>query len=725
VSVQPELTDPRISAFLASDPNLRSPVLAAPTPPPKEDDSHLTEIAIGISAAFIAWRMIMRHRLQQEHPRSEAEARNVTLRVIKSLSKAWESMSLPPIKQAYSVVPYKAVETLAIDYATELGQYINDTSVDALLEGFSSQINAGIGEGLAWDRAVNGYGLDPRQMKTYISGLLVAEKPRYGQPAVAPNVQASLDRAILTRADRLGMNESYKAVQVGKNMTWMAMQAGGDLPEGTKKKWITANDERVCEVCGPLDGKTIPLHWRFKAINGEKFYAPGVHPKCRCGMELVYPQFDDIVKALGSDKYNRDEDGQFAVDEERAQLGGAKFAAQSRTGAKFSEKKTKWARNNARIGVYPGAKFDVGAANFGRQGAKFAGQYRELAEDLDAAVNDPIEDDEDWHYDTVVYVPATKFWKASFEKKNKVWNPNLLATWGGAVGQEVTLNAKRRLKNGDIVEGLRGHISDDPRPNLYESWAFLDAFVSDSRAAAVTPLSLNEAADAPGGGRAKKERIAIYNSNENLKDYRNALDGLNRRQLLYLMAEALRAPDADSETSDFIAPHGGMTNEEIIDYYDTKDVNDIATEMLMAYESEDYNRMNGADAAHSWEDVMDMALKAHKEGWLAKRQAFRDVGAPDFHTSQPIIFRIANGWHGANSYERKNRDDTANVDGRYVIASVSRVKPPKEAMLGIGYPIGTPERLAREVIIVDLAPQHIGLYDEKKQLRSLNLFQYV
>lgn len=56
----------------------------------------------------------------------------------------------------------------------------------------------------------------------------------------------------------------------------------------TKKVWCTADDERVCEICGGLDGKTIEMdeHFSFKtklkATNPDIDLTPPAHPSCRC-----------------------------------------------------------------------------------------------------------------------------------------------------------------------------------------------------------------------------------------------------------------------------------------------------------------------------------------------------------------------------------------------------------------------------------------------------------
>jgi hypothetical protein len=44
-------------------------------------------------------------------------------------------------------------------------------------------------------------------------------------------------------------------------------------------KWLTARDEKVCKLCGPLDGKLL--------LKAEAVLMLPVHPNCRCSLEPV------------------------------------------------------------------------------------------------------------------------------------------------------------------------------------------------------------------------------------------------------------------------------------------------------------------------------------------------------------------------------------------------------------------------------------------------------
>lgn len=46
------------------------------------------------------------------------------------------------------------------------------------------------------------------------------------------------------------------------------------------KRWLTAHDERTCEICGPLDEVKVPQNSVFPS----GFWLPPAHPHCRCAV---------------------------------------------------------------------------------------------------------------------------------------------------------------------------------------------------------------------------------------------------------------------------------------------------------------------------------------------------------------------------------------------------------------------------------------------------------
>ena len=62
----------------------------------------------------------------------------------------------------------------------------------------------------------------------------------------------------------------------------------GLAPATMKKKWCTALDERVCDICGKLDGVTVEIDEEFPLPGNTKIkIAPPAHPNCRCTVLYV------------------------------------------------------------------------------------------------------------------------------------------------------------------------------------------------------------------------------------------------------------------------------------------------------------------------------------------------------------------------------------------------------------------------------------------------------
>lgn len=324
MSVQPEeFLSQGPSAFL-DQPSFLEQGPQPPVAPRVEDSPDFAKIALGVAAALVVLRLLVRSELFKEDVRTQEDIDAAARRIYKKVFPAWMHVSVPAIAQAYRLgatesVSYAELEKMATAYAEELGDYIHESSILAVTDGFNAQVNAGWSERLAWQRAREAYGLDTQQMRSYVKGLMAKDKDSYVTEPIPASSRAAVDRLFLVRADKLGTNEAFRATQLGRNLVWLSLQASGQIPDGTMKRWVTADDERVCPVCGPLHMVEVPLHRRFTS-GGRHFYAPGVHPNCRCTLEIVYPEDDlqvNVAKAMPGDPYNRDAEGQFARKEER------------------------------------------------------------------------------------------------------------------------------------------------------------------------------------------------------------------------------------------------------------------------------------------------------------------------------------------------------------------------------------------------------------------------
>jgi SPP1 gp7 family putative phage head morphogenesis protein len=79
------------------------------------------------------------------------------------------------------------------------------------------------------------------------------------------------------RALTIARTETTNAFNEGQQIKINRMLEKEEIKGPVLKEWITSEDEKVCKICGPLDGIRVPLNGRFGSLNG-----PSAHPNCRC-----------------------------------------------------------------------------------------------------------------------------------------------------------------------------------------------------------------------------------------------------------------------------------------------------------------------------------------------------------------------------------------------------------------------------------------------------------
>lgn len=253
----------------------------------------MEEVAVALGAAFLVMRRKCSEDLQQEPANPHDVKRRVKM-IWRKNSPWWLQLSVPAIKQGYQYgliqnLTQDELEYMAKTYAEDLGEYLNESSADALEQGFHMQLQMKWSDSLAWYRATAAFGLDATQMKAYVKAIGVSANDATFQ--LLPDAAKSfLDKALAVRAERIGSHESWQSMEVGKALAWLWQQRRGQLPADAEKQWLTAVDEKVCPQCGPLNKKRVPLDEQFETPDGNKFWAPGVHPNCRCDIRLMYPE---------------------------------------------------------------------------------------------------------------------------------------------------------------------------------------------------------------------------------------------------------------------------------------------------------------------------------------------------------------------------------------------------------------------------------------------------
>jgi SPP1 gp7 family putative phage head morphogenesis protein len=92
-----------------------------------------------------------------------------------------------------------------------------------------------------------------------------------------------VERLIGYRAEMIARQETIVAAYQGSRETWRQADEVGLLPDAAVQQWIVATDDRLCDICEPLDGLTARLDEPF----APGIYQPGdPHPACRCAITL-------------------------------------------------------------------------------------------------------------------------------------------------------------------------------------------------------------------------------------------------------------------------------------------------------------------------------------------------------------------------------------------------------------------------------------------------------
>ena len=236
-------------------------------------------------------------------------------------------------------VPTSVIYDLADKHADRIGDYFHQSSKQAMVEGFNSYVNRRIASRAAAARVLEGYGLTPRQMGGYVSATasLDAKVSSREQRSLKAKLVDYVARSFRRRIKIFADQEAHNIDQQAQQLAWMWLVSKGRLSPAAEKVWITAKDEKVCKICGPLHGQKVGVNEQFHAKQGDAelaFWSPGVHPNCRCEVRLLENKFTitksqtGVSKALRGGqlqqfnrKHPRDREGQFAdiPDQPRAQ----------------------------------------------------------------------------------------------------------------------------------------------------------------------------------------------------------------------------------------------------------------------------------------------------------------------------------------------------------------------------------------------------------------------
>ncbi|CAB4155681.1 Phage head morphogenesis domain [uncultured Caudovirales phage] len=164
-------------------------------------------------------------------------------------------------------------------------QSIRKIIVDSFNEGIdvrrtAVRIKNVVGLHPAWADAVTKF--ERRELDRLIkAGVKEAQALDRSQKAAT----AYADRLKTARAKTIARTEIQIAQNEGRMEGYNQAAEAGYIDPASMKMWITAPDERTCDICAPLDGQVVPWNGLF-SIGLEK---PIVHPNCRCTFAIIPP----------------------------------------------------------------------------------------------------------------------------------------------------------------------------------------------------------------------------------------------------------------------------------------------------------------------------------------------------------------------------------------------------------------------------------------------------
>jgi len=94
-----------------------------------------------------------------------------------------------------------------------------------------------------------------------------------------------IDGRIAHRAKIISRTETAKAFNEAQHLAVGALAVAiGVSHRAIKKIWLTEQDERVCPICGPLEGQVVGYQEKFGSITTVAYetVVPPIHAFCRC-----------------------------------------------------------------------------------------------------------------------------------------------------------------------------------------------------------------------------------------------------------------------------------------------------------------------------------------------------------------------------------------------------------------------------------------------------------
>ena len=248
--------------------------------PGHEPPRTLSQLADQLNVGFHVYRMLVKNELKGSDVVKQELTKAVLGEIHGRLGDFWGQTFTPKIRDGYRVLAPdlsdEFVSAAAGKFSGRMAEQINDVSDRAFIEGYNAALNKGWDRAIAWQKIADAWGLDPVQMRSWVTYYPEGGYHSHIHPQKA---ETQLDDFLTIRAKRISEHEARTIVNMGQQAEWTGKYRDYS---NLKKVYRTAEDELVCSVCGPLDGAIVDLNDQF-----EGFFMPPLHVNCRCSVHLI------------------------------------------------------------------------------------------------------------------------------------------------------------------------------------------------------------------------------------------------------------------------------------------------------------------------------------------------------------------------------------------------------------------------------------------------------
>lgn len=86
-----------------------------------------------------------------------------------------------------------------------------------------------------------------------------------------------------SRAEMIAITEVTRAFSAGEQIYQNMLN---EMGVETVREWLTSEDEKVCPICGDLDGQRVDIDEKFSDSDGNEYDNPPAHVNCRCACQV-------------------------------------------------------------------------------------------------------------------------------------------------------------------------------------------------------------------------------------------------------------------------------------------------------------------------------------------------------------------------------------------------------------------------------------------------------